>query len=392
MIQLPHNCKCSTLSVSPDNYKKNTADLKKPWLIHYRFYDAAGNVKQVKVRGMNRMTNWRDRLDDTNFLLKSELAKLMDGYNPITGQTTPDSKDLNTIPPRTWFFKALRSAMGRLTCSDITKNSIKSMLNILEPYALELKINNISIESVKRSHIKQILQLANARKKLSASNFNHYRAYLLMLFKELLELDAVETNPVSDIRKQLEVRKIRKTLTKEQEATIDAHLTEVHPAFRRYLHIFYHSGARSSEMVRLQGKDVHLEEGYFVKTILKGSQRKEVHAIIKTIALPYWQEAMHECKPDQYVFSRGLLPGNNQILYERITKLWNKHVKKELGINVDFYANKHAASDATAALLSLKHAKEHNSHSSDRTTLKYAQLHESREAQEVRELGNEFGS
>lgn len=321
MIALPHGCRCSDLKVHPDNWTTTRASLKDTWYIQFRFYDAAGKSKQVIIKGMNRSSTLADRVKETKKLLNDWLHDLKSGYNPITYQTIPEFDTGSAILPTTPFIKALTEAADLLKCAKATVTNVKNVIGTLTVYAIELRIDNIPVCSVRRAHIKQLLEFALKRRELSASSYNHYRAYLMMLFRELLEVEAVDTNPVTDIRKLAEVAKIRKTLTIEERKIVDQHLKKAHYAFWRYLHIFYQSGARSSELLRLQGKDVNLEGQYYVKTILKGRSRKQVHAIIKNVALPYWNEAMATCKPEDFIFSRGLVPGPKPILYERVTKL-----------------------------------------------------------------------
>ena len=89
-----------------------------------------------------------------------------------------------------------------------------------------------------------------------------------------------------DIRKRPVVKKIRLTLSEEERKSINAYLKKEHYSFLRYLHIFFHSGSRTSELFRVKGKDVDLKAQLFKRTIIKGNNKREVKTMIKDIAPP----------------------------------------------------------------------------------------------------------
>ncbi len=59
----------------------------------------------------------------------------------------------------------------------------------------------------------------------TANTFNHYQKYLSILFKELVELDAIELNPIAGIAKQKTIKKIRQVLSLEERKTINTFYT-----------------------------------------------------------------------------------------------------------------------------------------------------------------------
>ena len=76
---LLNGCHYSKISVTPTNWNTKKASLKKPWKIHYRFYDPAfkddpkykGGLKQVAIRGINTFHTLDERqaiTDQVKFL------------------------------------------------------------------------------------------------------------------------------------------------------------------------------------------------------------------------------------------------------------------------------------------------------------------------------------
>lgn len=111
-----------------------------------------------------------------------------------------------------------------------------------------------------------------------------------MLFDVLEEVEAIEVDPIGRIRKMQIEHKIRKTMTIEERKKVSNYLKENHREFYRFLHIFFHSGARISELLRLRGEDIDLAEQRFKILMIKGKRKSEVWKTIKDVALPFWIE------------------------------------------------------------------------------------------------------
>jgi integrase len=352
MLLLPNGCTASDLNVYPDNWKTKEASLKKTWYIFYRFYDPTArdkypNGKLVRIKGVNRVNDLKDRQAVIKSLLEHELMLLKEkGYNPITKQFMIEEEEEEDtsylVPPSTLLIQALTKAKDNITCAPSTKSDLKSIINSVRQAAEPLRYSNKPIGSIETRHIKNILEyLLKNHKKFTTNRYNKVRAYLLMLFKELRELGAVKSNPVTDISLKTPVKKLRAVLSDDERKRIDSFLKQNYYTFWRFLHIFFHSGAREVELVSLQGKDVDLNNQRFKIVVKKGKEYREVWKTIKDMALPLWKRAMINCKPDDYVFSKGLVPGEHRIRTEQITRRWRDHVKKKLGVEADFYSLKH---------------------------------------------------
>ncbi len=289
MIALPNGCTCSELTVTPKDWKTCKAPaMARNWHIQYYFYyTALKQRKFVLVKGMNRLKTLNERREATSQLIENELYQLKEkGYNPITGKFLIEKAC--GIDPKTGFIDALRKAYDLLKLEGTTLQDISSSINFFEIAAKKMGIDRMEIQSVKRRHLRQMLEMFEELKKSwSAYSFNNCRAYLMMLYKKLLEQDAVEINPVKDIPKQMIIQRIKRVLNSKERLNIDKHLKEVDPDYRRFIHIFFHSGSRKTEMVRLKVADVDLKKQVFKLLIKKGSQQREVLRPIKNIALDF---------------------------------------------------------------------------------------------------------
>jgi hypothetical protein len=318
MIQLPNGCYCSKPTVNPDNWQTGGKSLlQKSWYIQYYFHDPRLRDdpkykygKLVIVKGMNMFKTLAERREATSRLMENELALLRnEGYNPITLQRFTDSASVvSDIPGLTPLCNALELAKQKLICERHTIEDIDSMLRYINPAATALQLDVVPVEEIRQKHIKLILeQCGKMKETFSGHRFNKYRSYLMILFKELMQLESIPANPVRDIAKQKTVKRIRKTLTDKDRKRIEKHLKKKSPQFLNFLHIFFHSGGRLTELMHLKAKDVDLKRQRYTCIVKKGGNHREVERTIKNVVLPLWIKQLKNCGREDYVFSSGLV-------------------------------------------------------------------------------------
>lgn len=388
MTTLPNGCKCSKLSVTPKNWQAKNAKVHEDWFIMYRFYDARfSKPKQVMVKGMNHYKSLLERQEATQKVLSEEMEKL------VNGELNPFNKNVNTkaanieLLSESFIVDALKLANQKVTASVSTKRDLKYLLIHLENAVTVLGLSSCPISSVTRKTVKQLLeQISN-----TPDRFNKNRSNLMILFSELCEDEAIEVNPVRDIKKKKVTKHLRQVLTDDERVIVNNYLLEKYPAFHRFLHIFFHSGARITELVCVIGSDVDLDNQRYKVTIKKGRNYTEAWKTIKDIAMPYWESVMHECKKTDFVFSVGLKPGTKQIQSYQITKRWYRLVKKKIGITADFYSLKHLHTTEVVDMLSENEAAKHNEHTSTAmVTGIYDIKQKIRKQSKVKNLNNKF--
>ncbi len=405
MIFLPNNCRCSNLTVHPNNWNTKKASIKIDWYVAYRFYDPKfPKPKQRSIRGMNDFKTLEERQAATRAILNDELDMLQNrAFNPISGYIEERCDDNRTdIVASTPFIDALQKAFSKMEISPESKTEIERTLKFFAKAALLVRKDDLPLIDVKRKDIKAILAACEKIKlveKLSWSNnqFNVYRAHIGMIFSYLNREDVLEYNPVDKIEKKPIVKQIRDVLTIEQRQHIDNYLKKASPLFHRFVHIFFHSGARRNEIMRLQGCHVDLERQRYKILVKKRRQMAWVWKTIKDIAMPFWISAMQNCQPQDYVFSVGLKPGPTPINPKQITRSWRYHVKKKLNINIDFYSLKHLHTTEVLDILedqsadSVKEIAEHNSHTSGAMVVQiYDVKRADRHGKKIKGINNSF--
>lgn len=400
MIQLPNGCYCSDITVSPKNWDKTGASTKKNWFIYYRFYDPTykdtkGKIKPVlrHIKGMNAYKLLGERRAACRLLIENELKLLREqAYNPVTATVKSVEDFVQGIEPHIGFLQALELAAQKIVCERHTKEDIKSMLKYFGMSLAQLRYSTLAISTVRRKHIKVALaQCEVVKDKWTANVFNKYRSYLMVLFAELVEHDAIEFNPVRDLKKMKRIEKLRVTLTDDERKLVDEHLKTNYYTFWRFMQIFFHSGGRINEMLLLKYSEVNLKDQTYKVTIRKGRSGKEVLKTIKDIALPFWEELLQDAKPSDYVFSQGLEPGPSNIRREQLTRRWDVHVKKKLGIKADLYSLKHLNTTEIVDALGMEDAARLNGHTSTAMVQGiYDVRAKQRQHERLKKVGNAF--
>lgn len=331
---------------------------------------------------MNKYRTLRERQEITGELLNHETRKLdLQGYNPITKQyMAPAAAIAHEIDPNTSFIQALHLGFKKLDCVPDTLDDIKSMMKYVGMAAGQLYDNSmgrtynvIPVSQISTRHIKGILeQCKKNNPRFSNYRFNKYKIYLSMIFKELVEAEAIEINPTRDIAPKKKTTKLRAVLTPDELKKIDT-LRQTNYSFWRYIRIFFRSGSRTTELLSLtKGPQVDLNNQEFTVMVKKGkSYREDIRAIPDDI-LPLWKELWKEAKTGQYLFSEGLKPGPGKIRKEQVGRRWKRWVKRDMGITKDFYSLKHLHTDTVAAILDMEHAKATTGHTTDKMAEVYA--------------------
>jgi len=375
------------LKVSPSDWLTNPSSINSPWQIWYRY-----RGKLVKVMGMNKEKNHSSRVELTIQLIKTEQLKLQKyGYNPIskTYLIAPPEHAANSYTDSMGFAEAINLAYSQLKVEHATQLNIKCCIKYVFISAFKVGLADVSIDQVRKGHLKIIMNECHEQRNLSPRNWNAYRTYLMMLFEQLAELDIVDHNPAKELKKKSETIKIRTTLTSAEREKVKSYLKINYPVFYRFIQIFFHSGGRRTELLSLKVKDVDLYTGEYCTLVKKGKQKRMLIRVIKNVAAPYWKEQLCNANQDDYVFSVGLLSGPHKIREEQVTRRWKVHVKDKLNISADLYSLKHLNTDETASLLNINAAAAHNGHTTTKITQRYyAQGEEQRMRERLRQLKN----
>jgi hypothetical protein len=420
MILLKNGCSRSEITVTPRNWNssidKAPAKLvRSKWRIYYRYYDPVFKNdpekwgQLIQVKGMNDIKDLAKRQAATKILLDAEKDRIDEKlFNPITGKYHVVTERLEEIIPATPFIDALTKAAGMITCVPRMMEDIHCVIKKIEQAAgklfdqgLHKPYLGLKISQVSRKHIVYIFeQCKKDNDKFSVHRQNRYRAYLMMLYKQLVKLEAVEHNPITDIPVEKgSIKKVKQLFTETEMLLLNTNLKAWEYPFWRYMRIFHRSGSRTSEMTQLKPEKVSLESQEFIVLVKKGRNYVEQVRPIPDDILPLWIEIMNEARPGQFLFSEYFKPGIKQIDKTWVERRWTKYVmgfpeewkdeklRREncLYIKKTFYLLKSQNTDATDKALDLEHAAAADGHTNTTTTKNhYAIGHERRKLEKLK--------
>ncbi|GEN74064.1 site-specific integrase [Chryseobacterium lathyri] len=403
LINLVNNCSRTEVFISPKNYFTFTkSNFKKDWFVECRFHDPGYKDKyplgfqyRKKFSGNNLQ-----ELKLTATVFKEEMETMLDkkNYNPITKKYMTDR--IGILHPYMPFTEALEQSYDKLkiTYSKNHSYEVNRYIKKVKKIKDQLGFGHLLINEIKTWHIKNILDAL----KLTDSNYNKSRAYLMGLFKELVEFGCCENNPVRDITRRIEVKNIRAVITEEKLKHVFYFLRDKHYTFFRYGKIFFYSGGRTAELFRVQKKHVDIKNQEYQVLIKKGKQYVWEKKIITLDAIHYWKEILNLCKNEEdFLFSKNLCPGSASINPRQISRRWNKHIKSKeikddegniIKITEDFYSLKHLFLDKIEEQSSIPiipiagAAQRMANHKNERTTGIYTTGKESRKNEDLKRL------
>jgi integrase len=295
------------------------------------------------------------------------------------------------VEPDTPFIQALQIAFKKIKGVKGTLVDIQSVIKGTAEAAEKLGIDQLPVKNVSRKYFKMIFkQCKQDNPKFSDNRQNVYRKWLKKLYDELIELEAVEINPLVFIRKEKTIRKKRVMPTDEQREQISKYLKENFYNFWRAIQIFFASGSRETELMNVKIKDIDLKNQQCKYLVLKGKEAHEVTRPISDAVLHLWEELKGE--DEDYLFSYDLTPGANKLSTEALSKRWKRHVKKELGINVDLYSLKYLNTTEIMEILDdTKEAMKLTAHTTEAMIVKiYDTKNKQRKDDKIKKVGSTF--
>jgi integrase len=302
------------------------------------------------------------------------------------------------------FISGLKAGAGKLVIEKGTRVDIDCVIRGVEKAAAgcwdedhKCYFSELQVSEIRRRHIKHILDYCSKHNgRWSAYRHNRYLDQLSMIFRILLEYEAIENNPCHDIRRLEHTPAKRELLTLEERQKIDG-LRDQHYEFWRYIMIFYRSGCRTTELLALRKDDgIDLSRQEFQITVKKGSRAKKDIRVIHDDVFPLWKEIIDQAGPGQFLFSKYLKPGDLMIHKDQICRRWAKYVKasvKDGGLNIkkDFYSLKHLNVDNIAAETDIFHAQLAVGHTTPVITLNnYAVGERQRRLDKLKKAGEAF--
>ena len=400
MTKTFNGCSYSDVWVAPSNWKTISAKkaMEVNWYVQSDFKDPNHKKPFQFRKKLNKFKSIELRRAAVLFYLE-EIPKLFSekGYNPITKQymieqvkEKQEDLCLKELLPETPFVVAIDMAFVKKKLSQRYMRDLHYTLASIKKGINDLNLHEKPIVEVKRKDIKNIFEYLESKQgSFSAHKFNKYVDSLNTIYLELLEWEAVDSNIIRDIKKRKKTKQLREVLTKEQRKKVVEYLYEHHREFHDFVQVFFHSGIRITEILSIKVKDVDLSRQSFKVLVKKGTCETWKEGVIKDIALPFWENLVVGAKPNDYVFSWGLTPGELKIDYNAIRLRWSRTVQIPLGIKVGIYQLKHSNLDEITELLGAQDAARMANHTDTKMVLGvYAVGEKVRQNQRLKQVAN----
>ncbi|QEH40492.1 phage integrase family protein [Chitinophaga sp. XS-30] len=166
-------------------------------------------------------------------------------------------------------------------------------------------------------------------------------------FDTLVGLDAIEYNPCDKIDDKPPIAfGIHRHATDEETEVIKNHLAKAHPELLNLLRVEYVTGMRPDEILQVKYTMVD-----WLNSVIKLSYEVGKTKVFRLVPVPaFLLDWIRERQGDQpatnYLFGRKLQSGPRSLTTNNFSRLWNKYVKAQLGLDVSLYSFKGAGGDA----------------------------------------------
>ena len=378
--------KYSQPMVNPTNWESSKCSLKKDWYIHYRIHTDQGSKLRI-VKGMNHLKTWELRHACTKDLLRKELEKLQ--QPAATPAIIPSQTSVVHYKD---FKEGLLDMLNRKrkTCVKRHCNNIETLVERFMTTA-ERKGIQLTFGEVTRQNCLLILDSIEDYYPCSDKTYNRYVKDVGNLFGMLDYYEFIKYNPFQKIVKKTVEVEARRVASPDERKMIDKYLYEHHYGFWRFTNIFFSSGARETELCRMETADIHLKERIFKVWVYKGrSKRQEIKPILPE-AYRHWAEVVALAK--KHPFGPNFEPGNCPVNVDQVSKTWKRLVKDELKLGyIDFYSLKHLHTDLMAENHGIELAQQLDNHKDVKTTSIYAVGEKTRHLDKLKQINIKFSN
>ncbi len=311
-----------------------SGDLSKRWYVGYYFlHPETGKYKLFQVYISSKIDTKQARRVRANQLIDQINGKLRRGFNPFSKENISFTNIVLAIEA-ILKYKASYSKY-RTTITD--KSCCKALFTWLK-----LTGNNmLTIESFNHQHAYQFMDYLKDVRNISNRTYNNYKERISTIFNFLVDREYILVNPFKKIKKLPETQRTVKAYSPAEVQLLKSKCPEMDPELWIVCQLVYYCALRPAEIVRLKIRDLNLPANHIVLSgeITKNRQ----NSIIKLpapMALALQQLNFSGCDPDDYIFSKNLLPGKEAIAPTRLAERF-KRFKDYIGLKRNLYELKH---------------------------------------------------
>lgn len=375
--------------------KSYSIESGKDWYVWFRFN--GGNPIRIK-EGINKISDYEDRLEAANLLAEILDDKLKKGWDPTRKKLLPQPENLqyNIIEAFDLSFEIFKVKLAEKTYSDYS-----SVYRKLKPIIIKLDWQKHDVKEFEPYHLKMILEHTQASEKWSNKRYNKASNVLRSIFTVLKKKFIVKINHAQGLEYlEEEESEIIDLITDQEQTEIINHFKMVCPRFNIFLKLIYQIGIRPGEIRDLKCSMVDFKKNMLIlpKEITKNNK---IGRVPITDDLKYDLLSLNMENPDYYIFGiespycrrkeKLFLPSPYQMSKNVAGNIWRENVRDILGINKKMYWFKHkGTNDKEENGMPLNMIQELLRHSGENVTKIYATKHQERVFEKARTMIPEF--
>lgn len=334
---------------------RKVPDLKRRWYVYFYFRNEVTGIYDSKSKfkfqsGINRYKTVAGRKLCANMMIETLTIMLEKDFNPYhktidqskgKGNINGISFDNTNATVKIAINKAIEDKKS--TWATSTASSIIFRVEKFVNFADQHEFANDPSTSLKRIHVVEFLKTIKAKE--TATSVNNYRSALSSVFTQMVQNNNLEHNFVKDIKKEKANPIKNHPFTNKQIADIKEYLQKNDPYLLQFIRVLAYSFLRNREVIRLQVKDINLENNFFsIKTKTKSLDRVYITDQLKEIFLSM---ELHKYDPNDYVFTPYNKPGKWERDEKGKTDHFGKRFKKvktkfNIGNEYGIYSFRHS--------------------------------------------------
>lgn len=352
----------------PDS--KQPKSLSKDWYIEGKYW-----VKEVlewvrfKVkRGINREKTIQSRYVVAK-VFEDQLEKdLQRGWIPpeakkMMVQKLPRSRHLTLYDGIELYISNHETRYEKKDINKKTLQDYRNGLRLFQQYAKELGHAIVPADKIETVDIIETLDFMQKERireggRFGTIRYNCVKGFVSQTFIFLKTKGHIKSNPLEGIKGQKVRKKKRARLTDKERDIIREQLPAQDPEYYFYFLFRWYTAMRKTESLQIIVEDIDLhycpEFGLIClpfegdRRVPKGDHTRYAIITPQLRQLIIERGIMNHRDKKDFLFSKGFLPGPNQLPINLPTTLWRVYVKEGMGIPKDMYSHKGLVLDEMA--------------------------------------------
>lgn len=352
--------KTVSVNVSEKKYKAAklfhaNKDLSKAWYVYFYVrhpewtptcrIDINGNkiekFQRFRVKAqINRIHSVKGRLRAGRILKNAVNDLLQSGWSPFIVSDLSGTKWERTDT-------ALREVI-RLKKNTVERRTHQAHISVIGRFIDWLRLHSLAHlppDLIERKNILDYLNALVEQDKISNNTRNNHLNHIRSMFSYLFTQEVIDRNPATGIKKAPVIYGEKNVpMTDDEIEKVIAFLSNRHTQLLLFAKIMYGCGLRGKEICRLYVNDIDLDRGEILVKGAVSKADKRDHVVIPEYLID--EIAVHiENRPNNYpLFSAKWEVSKSPLERNRVSELWKKLIKEELGVKKDMYSLRHKSS------------------------------------------------